>query len=290
MADLLVRLALRLRARRPARWLERRLRSLPWVDRLAKRRYAVHKRRELVAATRSEAVRKAMLGEAALPRGYGRGMDERIVEYPWVLARLDTAPGRVLDAGSTLNYGWLADDPRVAAKQVLVYNLAPEGTLDRDRYAYLYGDLRRIPLESASVNAVVSISTLEHVGMDNTAYTGRALDGPRDPRSCRTAMVELGRVLRPGGRLLLTVPYGKPMDLGWLQQFDAHGLSELLAAFPGAPERVDYFRHGDDGWARAMADECVGAEYVHVTSSSGRGIMTMATAVACAVLVRDPEV
>ena len=38
-----------------------------------------------------------------LPRGYGVGLDERVIEYPWLFAQEPV--GRVLDAGSTLNLG-----------------------------------------------------------------------------------------------------------------------------------------------------------------------------------------
>ena len=42
-----------------------------------------------------------------LPEGYGFRLDERVIEYPWVLARLPQDPGAMLDAGSALNYKFL---------------------------------------------------------------------------------------------------------------------------------------------------------------------------------------
>src|SRR5215813_3743749 len=38
--------------------------------------------------------------ENQIPSGYGRWLDERIVEYPWLFSRLPDGPGRLLDAGS----------------------------------------------------------------------------------------------------------------------------------------------------------------------------------------------
>ena len=35
-----------------------------------------------------------------LPAGFGIGVDERIVEYPWIVSRLEPGSTRLLDAGS----------------------------------------------------------------------------------------------------------------------------------------------------------------------------------------------
>jgi len=42
-----------------------------------------------------------------LPVGYGRLLDERVVEYPWLFARLQACRARTLDVGSTLNFDYL---------------------------------------------------------------------------------------------------------------------------------------------------------------------------------------
>src|SRR5262245_51409774 len=48
-----------------------------------------------------------------LPEGYGIGIDERCIEYPWLISRLGLAEGRLLDAGSTLNHAFLLDLPEI---------------------------------------------------------------------------------------------------------------------------------------------------------------------------------
>ena len=53
-----------------------------------------------------------------LPHGYGIGIDERCVEYPWLIAQLDDGPGILLDAGSVLNHDFLLDLPIFRSKMI----------------------------------------------------------------------------------------------------------------------------------------------------------------------------
>lgn len=275
---------LRLRGHGRFQAVERVLRALPPVDRAAKAAYAAHKGRVLEQATRDPLIRQAMLGDGDLPAPYGVGMDERVVEYPWVLARVPHGHGRIFDAGSTLNYEWVARHPAMQGKDVVLFTLAPEGVIGRRSHSYLYGDLRSTILQDRCIDLAVCISTLEHVGMDNQAYTGDAGDSHHDPAAYRQVLRELRRILRPGAPLLLTVPFGRRQDLGWLQQFDPDGIADIVASFGGRLVAQDYFRHdADAGWRRRPADECLDAEFVH--RSGGRGsIETRATAIACLVL------
>lgn len=260
---------------------ERLFRSLPPVDRAAKRVYARHKRRALEAATRDPAVRAGMRDQGPLPRPFAEGMDERIVEYPWVLSHLPPHASPVLDAGSTLNYPWVADHPDMDGRDVIVYTLGPEGVLGRRSYSYLYGDLRATLLRDDSMQAIVCLSTLEHIGMDNRAYTGDVADADHDRHAYRDALRELRRLLRPGAPLLLTVPFGQRQDVGWLQQFDADGIDDIIHTFDGQLVAEHYFRHRTGtGWQRASRADCADARFVYRTRG-GRSLETRATGLAC---------
>ena len=55
--------------------------------------------------------------------------------------------------------------------------------------SYLFADLRRLPLRDETYDRVVSMSTLEHVGMDNSYYGAggerpRTTPTPSSPRRC----------------------------------------------------------------------------------------------------------
>src|SRR5213594_3006260 len=48
-----------------------------------------------------------------LPPRYGFGLDERVIEYPWVLSRLRDSSTMLLDAGSALNHSFLLNGRRL---------------------------------------------------------------------------------------------------------------------------------------------------------------------------------
>jgi SAM-dependent methyltransferase len=114
-------------------------------------------------------------------------------EYPWALERAALAPGSlVLDAGcgGSIFPIYLA----ASGMATTAFDLQPPPRLDRFHNVfveYIRGDLTALPLADSIFDAVFCISVIEHLE-DNRA--GMALD-------------ELRRVLRPGGRLLLTTDY-----------------------------------------------------------------------------------
>ncbi len=232
---------------------------VPWTTAYQERRErtlrsVVHDR-DLIARFRS--------GEP-LPAGYGVGLDERCVEMPWLVAQMPSGGARLLDAGSSLNHDLLLDVPVIAEKRLHIVTQAPEPVCFWERgISYLYEDLRALPLDDGTYDCVASISTLEHVGCDNTFYTGSVPSREQRLDDFVLAARELGRVLKPGGVLLLTVPYGAYRFHGSFQQFDRRRLSMAEAAFgPMASVTETFFRYTRDGWRRAADDDCADAEYV----------------------------
>ena len=197
------------------------------------------------------------------------GTDERVVEIPWILSRLARA-GRVLEVGYAYAEAvYLAGLLRAGIELVGV-DLAER---DVDGMERITADVRALPLPDDSVDQVLLVSTLEHVGADNTGYGLAAED---EPGSRVDALRELARVLRPKGSLLVTVPLGEPGDHGWYRLDDVRGWTRLFTAAGLFVEEQEAYALTADGWRAAPAFDPKGVGY------GDRG--PAASAVLCTVL------
>ncbi len=128
----------------------------------------------------------------------------RYLELPWALERLGAKPGqRVLDlAGPKLLSVLLArQGVRVTAVDQLEREIATWQALAGDvpELELRVADGRALPFEDDSFDHACSISVLEHI------------EEPGDAEALR----ELARVVRPGGRVLVTLPHATAYREDW---------------------------------------------------------------------------
>lgn len=181
--------------------------------------------------------------------------DERVIEVPWVLARL--RGGRALEVGYAF-----AEPPYLAAllgagfDELTGVDLAAAAIVPG--MTTVQADVRELPFDSGAFDVVLCVSTLEHVGADNTGY---GLDAEADGQSRASALRELRRVLAPDGRLLITVPCGEPRDYGWFAQDDVRGWTRLLTRAGFFVEEQEVYELTAAGWRAAPELDARGLGY-----------------------------
>jgi O-antigen chain-terminating methyltransferase len=156
-------------------------------------------------------------------------MSERAVEIPWVARSYQ-------DEGTVVEVGYAFAEPRylIALRSLEIPDLILlDVNEDIHRIEMCGGrsvvaDVRNAPFDDGSVDLVLCISTIEHIGRANDAYG--TMGEVSSTRADIDALIEMSRWLRPGGRVLLSVPFGKLEDHGWLTNYDDERLSSLVQA------------------------------------------------------------
>ena len=227
----------------------------------ARARRILRKRQSLVTRELDNTAALECFAEAApLPTGYGTGANERVIEIPWLLAQRPR--GKMLDAGSALNHTEYLDHLQPSLDDLHIVTLVYEGSASPERgISYVYADLRSLPYEDECFDTIASISTLEHIGMDNTGYGSDAPASSDPAHEVDLAVAELARVLKKGGRLFVTVPYGRHEDHPTFRQFDRHDLERLVAAADPSQTAISVYRDRGDGWELTDLDEASAASY-----------------------------
>lgn len=224
-----------------------------------------------------------------LPPRFGIHIDERIVEYPWVISLLPKEPVTLLDAGSALNFEAILAHLALKNKKITIATLSPEANCFwYKNVSYVFEDMRHLPFLSDSYEIITCISTLEHVGMNNMQiYTSDTRYKESKTKDYLIAAKELRRVLKPGGSLFITVPFGAYGDFGFFQQFDERMLQSLEGVFGADNCKMTFYRYTEDGWQISTKNECISAKYITADRAKASSpLPAAASAVACLELTK----
>jgi len=224
------------------------------------------------AAAGKAALSRACLAipwDAGGPRGRVAGMrlvtSERIVEMPFTHRALVAAginpPARVLEFGCA--HSRLALELCSLGYGVTAVDLNPY-PFTHPNLRFVRGNLLQIDLEDWPYDAATAISVIEHAGLEAGAGYSATSQAPDD-----TALLNrLHALLRPGGLLVLTVPFGRAAVTTEYRIYDEAGLTRLTRGWTvlsNAYARRDGSGHWLPADAASMAtlDSSIGAGRVH---------------------------
>jgi SAM-dependent methyltransferase len=131
----------------------------------------------------------------------------RKFDYPFLarcIIRSDVKKEILVDMGGGNSYSTVV--PMLLQQvgmRILSIDVVNHNTVSKYGVRYVQGDCMNTNLPDETADIVAIISTLEHVGL------GRWGD-PLDVNGDLRAMEEARRILKPGGHVILTVPYGFP--------------------------------------------------------------------------------
>lgn len=232
--------------------------KIPWNE-----GYEKNKSNEIKRVLKDKILMNSFKNNERLNPMYGYGVDERIVEYPWLFSRITKKYSNLLDAGSSLNHDCVIGSASNIAKKMHILTLNHEKNCFIEKnISYIFEDIRNLPFRNGHYDLITCISTLEHIGCDNEQYA----PGKKEhitPKGFIEASKELIRVLKTGGNLYITVPFGQYMNLGMAQQFDSNLLNQLLKTFDSCENlNVTFYKYDENGWNISRQENCLDSKYV----------------------------
>jgi len=160
-----------------------------------------------------------------LTERYSQSDHLRKFEYAFLancLARTDVTKDVIVDMGGGNSYSTVVSMLfRFPDVQIFSVDVMNHPRASRYNVHYIRGDCMNTNLPDQSADIVTIISTLEHVGL------GRWGD-PLDVNGDINAMREAFRILKPGGHVVLTIPYGYPTVVYNLHRVYDSGRVDIL--------------------------------------------------------------
>jgi len=175
-------------------------------------------------------------------------LHSRCIEYPFAASRIGDAQV-ILDVGSAKSNSiwleWLDNLP------ISVY------ATDYDTFEVEYknimfyrSDVRDLPFQDESFDKVIAVSVVEHIGLFAPQVNAKSI--PKvDINGDFDAVKELTRVLKKGGELIMTLPFGVNQGLilnGEARCYNRENISKFNSLLK--PVLLDYYEYQYADYAR----------------------------------------
>jgi SAM-dependent methyltransferase len=182
------------------------------------------------------------------------GVTERILEHIYVHTHLPRPPARLLDLGCSESTN--AIEMASLGFEVVGVDLRCL-PLSHPNFTMVQANLADMPFEDESFDVAVALSTIEHVGL---GWYTKEERGSSDEE----VIAEVRRLLKRGGRFILTTPFGRRTVTPVHRIYDRAQLDRLLQGFH-VLDRGYGVRDGD-AWSYTLderrAEQVDGAERV----------------------------
>lgn len=168
----------------------------------------------------------------------------RIVEHSYVFGKLmNMKVGKALDIGCIARHNYISPTLAFNGWDVYGVDIRSEWQFHHPNFHFIQGDVREVPLKFDSFDVVTCVSTIEHIGLAGY-YGNRKETGMGDFQT----MQKIRRILKPGGTLMLTVPY----QYVYFQKpgariYDMKRLTQLLSGFK-IVDKVIYLQDKKGHW------------------------------------------
>ena len=163
---------------------------------------------------------------------------ERIVEYPFVFKNvIKLKEGRILDVGCYGSYLLTA----LASLGYEVYGIdLRQYPVQYPNVKFIKGNICKTKFPNGFFDMIISVSTIEHIGIKEP------YGDVEDPEGDKKAVKEMTRILKPDGKMLVTVPYGKSGTETPYRVYNELSLKELLSGLK--IETIKYFTLKNGYW------------------------------------------
>ena len=178
---------------------------------------------------------------------------DRAIEYPWMIDNISIKQGKLLDVGSTACDMLSALLP--SSIEIHGINLNPKTTSNKS-IKFSVGDIRKTEYADNYFDCVTCISTLEHIGV--SGRYGSDYDSDGDAK----AIAEMSRILKPGGEILITVPYGIKDILPINKLYNKNRLDKLLQNFKIYSQTYIKFNQRWSIWLQVSEDEAAKTDMI----------------------------
>ncbi len=184
---------------------------------------------------------------------------DRYIEYPFVIRNLPKPPAKVLDVGCSGSFFPLL----LASFGYEVYGIdireyAIINKIKFDNFRFVKEDIRKTSFSSNYFDAVIAISTLEHIGI-----AGRHGVLEEDLNRDKKAIREMKRILKSNGIVIITIPFGiariiKP----YCKIYNGSLVKKLIDDLIIEKEEY-YMQNSNDDWYKCSKDQ---AEVINAKS------------------------